>query len=122
MTSSATTRTREARGIAGTYARIVHEICRVLSAREVAEAVGVGERTVQNWRAGTTQPRGGAREALLDLHFVVDALSDVYTEEGVEVVLRGRAKTLNDRRPLEVFASGDRETVVRLAGQLRDYG
>jgi hypothetical protein len=118
MASPSTARAPAAAG--ETYARIVNEIGRVLSAGEIAAAVGVGERSVQNWRAGASRPRGAAREALLDLHFVVDALSDVYTDEGVELVLRGRARALGDRRPLEVFGSGERDAVVRLAGQLRD--
>ncbi|MQA76574.1 MAG: DUF2384 domain-containing protein [Solirubrobacterales bacterium] len=122
MSSTTKAAKRRAPGENGGYARIVKEIGRALSAREVAEAVGVGERSVQNWRAGAARPRGAAREALLDLHYVIAALSDVYTEEGVEVVLRGRARALDDRRPLEVFAAGEREAVVRLAGQLRDYG
>lgn len=105
-----------------TYARVVAEIGRFLSAKEIGGAVGVGQRTVQNWRAATSRPRGDAREALLDLHFVISALGDVYTEEGVGVVLRGRAKSLGGRRPLEVFAVGERDAVVELAGQLRDFG
>lgn len=121
MGSTATTKRRTHRPGGGTYARIVGEICRALSAREVAKATGVGERTVQNWRAGVTRPQGASREALLDLYYLVTVLDDVYTPEGVEVWLTGRAKPLEGQRPLEVFASGERDRVVALATQVRDY-
>lgn len=113
-------RTRQRRA-GETYARIVDDICGVLSARDVAHAVGVGERSVQNWRAGTTRPQGPAREALLDLYYLMTVLNDIYTPEGVEVWLRGRAKPFAGQRPLEVFASGERERVIALATQIRDY-
>jgi len=117
---STTARARE-QSTGATYPRIVDEICRALTAREVARAVGVGERSVQNWRAGTTRPQGAPREALLDLYYLVTVLDDVYTPEGVQVWLTGRAKPLGGQRPLEVFAGGERERVIALATQIRDY-
>lgn len=122
MTTKTTSRVQDGRGESRTYQRIVREVMATLSAREVAEAVGVGERTVQNWAAGATRPQDDARDALLDLHYAIEALSDVYTPEGVQTILHGRSKALGGRHPLEVFAAGEREAVVELAASRRDYG
>ena len=121
MRTKTPSRARGAQAAGRTYQRIVREVMAMLTAREVGIAVGVGERTVQNWAAGATRPQGDARDALLDLHYAIEALSDVYTPEGVETILHGRSKALGGRRPLEVFAAGEREAVVELAASRRDY-
>lgn len=105
---------------AGVYARLVDEVREVLTAGEVARVTGVSERQVHHWRAGETRPRGEARERLLELHYLIGGLREVYTPEGVEVFWHGRNRDLGGRRPLELAEAGEFDALVELVGQLRD--
>ncbi|MQA73753.1 MAG: DUF2384 domain-containing protein [Solirubrobacterales bacterium] len=104
----------------GVYARLVAELREVLTAREIAGASGVAERQVHHWRAGETRPRGEARERLLELHYVLEGLRDVYTPEGIEVFWHGRNRDLEGRRPIDLAQAGEFERLVELVGRLRD--
>lgn len=103
----------------GVYARLVEEVRAALTAREVAEVAGVGERQVHYWSAGTSRPRGGPRERLLELHYLVGNLLDVYTPEGVEVFLHARNRELGGRRPLDLARDGEFAPVAEIVERLR---
>ena len=120
MTGVTETVTRKARAGSGVYARLVGEVREVLTAREIARVAGVSERQVHHWRAGETRPRGKARERLLELHYLVGGLREVYTPEGIEVFWHGRNRDLAGRRPIELAEAGEFEPLVELVGQLRD--
>jgi DNA-binding transcriptional regulator YiaG len=102
-----------------TYLRIVDQVTRTgISQRELGEAVGASVRTVQNWASGQAAPRGGSRERLLDVQYVVAELRDVYTDEGIEIWLRARNRNLGGARPIEVITAGDIDTVLQEAQRL----
>jgi uncharacterized protein (DUF2384 family) len=95
------------------YARIVEEIRDSgLSTADNARIVGVAERQVRNWTSGGHTPRGRNRDRLLELHYVTQALRDVYTREGAEIWLHGRKRSLAGRRPIDMLADGSYEEVL----------
>lgn len=102
-----------------TYLRIVDQVTRSgISQRELGEAVGASVRTVQNWASGQASPRGGSRERLLDVQYVVEELRDVYTDEGIEIWLRARNRNLGGQRPIDLITAGDIDTVLQEAQRL----
>ena len=95
------------------YARIVNEVRDSgLSTADVARLVGVAERQVRNWISGGNAPSGRNRDRLLELHYVTQALRDVYTREGAEIWLHGRKRSLAGRRPVDMLAEGSYEEVL----------
>jgi transcriptional regulator with XRE-family HTH domain len=79
---------------------------------ELAKAVGAGARSVQNWASGSNAPRGRSAEKLLDLHSIVDLLSDSYTPEGIDIWLHSRNRNLDMRRPIDLLVEGELEQVL----------
>jgi transcriptional regulator with XRE-family HTH domain len=106
------------------YARIVNEIRDSgLSTADIARLVGVAERQVRNWTSGGNAPSGRNRDRLLELHYVTQALRDLYTREGAEIWLHGRKRSLAGRRPVDMLAEGLYEEVLdaiesKLAGAM----
>ena len=95
------------------YARIVEEIRDSgLSTADIARIIGVAERQVRNWTSAGHTPRGRNRDRLLELHYVTQALRDVYTREGAEIWLHGRKRNLAGRRPVDMLADGFYEEVL----------
>lgn len=109
-----------ARGEELLYARIVEEVKDGgLSNTEVAQLVGVAERQVRNWSAGSNAPSGRNRDRLLELHYVVGLLREVYTREGAEIWLHGRKKSLDGRRPIDLLRNDESEVVLDAIERLR---
>ncbi len=95
------------------YARIVEEVRDSgLSTADIARIIGVAERQVRNWTSGGHTPRGRNRDRLLELHYVTQALRDVYTREGAEIWLHGRKRSLAGRRPVDMLTEGAYEEVL----------
>ncbi|WP_419554356.1 antitoxin Xre/MbcA/ParS toxin-binding domain-containing protein [Candidatus Poriferisodalis sp.] len=104
----------EAASTAGeSYALVVEKIRDVgVSSSELAEIVGVGERQVQHWAAGSSRPSAASRDHLVDLYYVVDQLEEVYTPEGAEIWLHSRNRLFDGRRPIEVLRRGGFSEVI----------
>jgi transcriptional regulator with XRE-family HTH domain len=96
----------------GSYRERVARIRRGLSTEELADVVAVQPRQVQHWAAGQHRPQGRARERLLDLDYVIELLGEVYDDEGIQIWLHGRNRSLGGRRPLEVLVEGDFPAVL----------
>jgi len=97
----------------GLYSRRVNELrAGGLTNDELAEITGVRARQVQNWASGANRPQGAAKELLLDLHYVVEQLLDVYTPEGVDIWLHGRNRSLGGQKPIDLLRMGDFEPVL----------
>ena len=67
-------------------------------------------------------PEGGSRERLLELKYVIEGLADVYEDEGIEIWLHSRQRSLGGQSPLELLKGGRFAEVLdaidRLAGGL----
>ena len=70
---------------------------------------------MQNWARGSSRPEGSSRDRLLELKYVIEQLSDVYTDEGIEIWLHGRQRALDGRRPIELLRDGQFGTVLTAA-------
>lgn len=101
------------------YALVVEKIRDVgVSSAELAEIVGVGERQVQHWAAGSSRPSAASRDHLVDLYYVVDQLEEVYTPEGAEIWLHSRNRHFGGRRPIEVLRQGGFSEVINAVESL----
>ena len=95
------------------YARVVNEIRDSgLSTADIARLVGVAERQVRNWTSGGNTPSGRNRDRLLELHYVTQALRDIYTREGAEIWLHSRKRSLAGRRPVDMLAKDSYQEVL----------
>lgn len=103
-----------ARASAGSpvYAQIVTAVRGALTAPELGQITGVGERQVYNWSTGSSIPQAESRDRLLEVYYVIQALDDVYTREGVDIWLHGRNRGLAGRRPIDLLFEGQFDTVI----------
>lgn len=102
------------------YARIVDNIrAKALSTQELAEVTGVGVRQVLYWAAGDHRPRGESRDRLLEVEYIVNQLSEIYTPEGVEIWVHGRNRLLGGTKPIDRLREGDFESVLYAIEQLK---
>ncbi len=101
------------------YTRLVEDIrTSALTIQELAEVTGANRRQVSNWASGVHKPVGVKRDRLLEVHYVVTLLREVYTREGAEIWLHGRKRSLNGRRPIDLLREGDFKTVLNAVERL----
>jgi uncharacterized protein (DUF2384 family) len=72
----------------------------------IAEAVGVAPSTVRDWLAQRTSPTGVRAERVAVLVEMIDRLMRVMDHDYIPVWLDRPIQALDDRRPLELLASG----------------
>jgi DNA-binding transcriptional regulator YiaG len=95
------------------YMQVVDDVTRSgVTQAELASAVGAATRTVYNWASGQNAPRGQAAERLLDVHAIVDVLSDAYTREGIDIWLHARNRNLDMQRPIDLLKEGELDRVL----------
>lgn len=112
-TSSAT-----ASQIGSTYTDRVRRVRRGLSTQEVADVVAVQPRQVQHWASGNHRPQGAARDRLLELDYIIELLGEVYDDEGVEIWLHGKNRSLDGVRPIDLLIKGEFESVLAAVERL----
>jgi hypothetical protein len=54
----------------------------------------------------------GSAERLLDIHTIVELLSDSYTNEGIDIWLHSRNRNLEMRRPIDLLIEGQVDEVL----------
>lgn len=95
------------------YSSLVEELRSAgVTSADIARATGVKERQVQHWAAGSSRPRDETRDRLVDTHYIVRKLSEIYKPEGVEIWLHARNPTLDGNRPIDLLAAGEFQPVV----------
>jgi putative toxin-antitoxin system antitoxin component (TIGR02293 family) len=100
------------------YRHIVADARQALTVNEIAAVTGVQPRSVQNWAAGATTPDGEQRNRLLELQYVIDQLSDVYDNEGIEIWLHRPQRMLGHRKPIDALRDGHFEDVLAVVNYL----
>ncbi len=102
------------------YPALVDEIrqCGLTSA-EIGLITGVRERQVQHWAAGTSRPSGETRDRLVDIHYIVRALGNVYRPEGIEIWLHARNPELSGQRPIDLLVAGHFKPIVEAVERLK---
>lgn len=104
----------------GLYARLVEDVReQLLTSQELADVIGVHPRQVSNWASGQNIPKGARRDRLLEVHYVVKLLREVYTREGAEIWLHGRKRSLDGKRPIDLMRDGHFPAVVHAIERLR---
>jgi len=102
------------------YTRVVADARRAMTVSEISGVTKVSERSVQNWASGNARPEGNAREKLLELKYVIEGLSEVFEDEGIEIWLHSRQRWLGGQTPLQLLNEGRfnevLEVIDRLAG------
>jgi len=102
------------------YAQMVNDVrSSAVTVAELANLTGVSERQVTNWANGSSRPSSASRDRLLEVHYIVELLGDVYDDEGVEIWLRGRKKSLGGQRPMDLLLAGEFEEVRMAVERLR---
>lgn len=97
----------------GLYARMVEDLRQTaLTNAEVAEIAGVKVRQVQHWASGAHRPQAEARDRLLELHYIVERLRDIYKPEGIDIWIHGRNRSLGGQKPIDLLRAGQFETVL----------
>jgi DNA-binding transcriptional regulator YiaG len=97
----------------GLYARMVEDVRdTAFTAAEIADITGVKVRQVQHWASGAHRPQADARDRLLELHYIVERLRDIYTPEGIEIWVHGRNRALGGEKPIELLRAGEFERVL----------
>ena len=116
MSGEATASSNEVRD----YRRVVEDVrAAAVTTAEIAEIVRVEERQVYNWAAGTSRPKSGNRDRLLDIYYIVSELRSVYTPEGVDIWLHGRNRSLGGQKPIDLLIEGDFQPVVYAVERLK---
>jgi len=100
------------------YRHVVADARRSLSVSEIGAITGVGDRAVQKWAQGATKPEGISRDRLLELKYVIEQLTDVYDDEGIEIWLHARQRAFDGRSPLDLLREGRFEEVLRVVESL----
>lgn len=96
-----------------TYLRIVESVTGSgVTQQQLAAAVGASVRSVQTWAHGDAVPSGARAQRLLDVKHLVTELQEVYTDEGVQIWLNSRNRNLDHRRPIDLLAVGQIDTVL----------
>lgn len=119
MATSESTRDADAAPESAVYSRLVEDIREsAMTVQELAEVTGANRRQVTNWASGTHKPAGTKRDRLLEVHYLVTMLREVYTREGAEIWLHGRKRSLGGRRPIDLLREGDFKTVLAAVERL----
>ncbi len=73
---------------------------------------------MQNWVSGANRPTGQTRDRLLEVHYIVEQLRDVYSPEGIDIWLHGRNRTLDGQRPIDLLREGAFEEILHAVERL----
>jgi hypothetical protein len=103
----------------GLYARLVDDLRgAVLTNAELAQITGVKPRQVQHWVSGAHRPQGEAKDRLLELHYIIERLREIYTPEGVDIWMHGRNRDLDGQKPIDLLIAGEFEHVLAAVERL----
>jgi transcriptional regulator with XRE-family HTH domain len=104
----------------GLFSKIVEDVREAaLTTAEIAEIAGVDERQVYNWASGASRPRGEKKDRLLEIHYIVKELRDVYTPEGADIWIHARNRSLRGEKPIDLLVSGDFRSVLAAVERLK---
>jgi hypothetical protein len=102
------------------FSRIVENVRQAaLTTAEIAAIVGVDERQVYNWASRASKPRGQNKDRLLEVKYIVEALGEIYTPEGIDIWLHGRNRSLRGEKPIDLLTAGDFKTVIAAIDRLK---
>lgn len=87
---------------------------------DVANVLRTRPETVSRWNQGKAFPHPNNERQLLELEWIVEKLSDLYTPQEARLWLFSRQKLLDGRTPADLIAENKSEEVLAVINQLRD--
>lgn len=88
--------------------------------REIAELLDTTPQTVSRWQQGRVDPQPAKLHQLLALEWLSTQLAEFYDPDNARLWLYSPHKLLDGRRPAELIAQGEIDSVLALIDQLRD--
>ncbi|MDP9094409.1 MAG: helix-turn-helix domain-containing protein [Actinomycetota bacterium] len=88
--------------------------------REIAELLDTTPQTVSRWQQGRVDPQPTKLHQLLALDWLATQLAEFYEPADARLWLYSPHKLLAGRRPADLIAEGDSDSVLALIDQLRD--
>ncbi len=88
--------------------------------REIAELLDTTPQTVSRWQQGRVDPQPAKLRQLLTLEWLATQLAEFYEPDDARLWLYSPHRLLAGRRPAELIAEGDTDSVLALIDQLRD--
>lgn len=88
--------------------------------REIAELLDTTPQTVSRWQQGRVEPQPTKLHQLLALDWLATQLAEFYEPANARLWLYSPHKLLAGRRPADLIAEGDSDSVLALIDQLRD--
>jgi transcriptional regulator with XRE-family HTH domain len=86
-----------------------------LTGRELAQALGVDQRTVARWSAGDAFPRQGAKDRLEALAALDERLDEMFVSwDAARAWLRAPTRYLSDMAPIDAVRAGRSDGVLAL--------
>jgi transcriptional regulator with XRE-family HTH domain len=86
-----------------------------LTSRELAQALGVDQRTIARWATGDAFPRHGARDRLEALAALDERLAEVFVSwDAARAWLRAPTRYLGDMAPIDAVRAGRSDRVLAL--------
>ena len=91
-----------------------------MGAVDVANFLNIRPETVSRWKQGKAFPRPEAQKRLMELEYIVDQLSDIYSPDEARLWLYSRQKLLSGDIPAALIQSGRTDEVLAVIDQLRE--
>ena len=88
--------------------------------REIAELLDTTPQTVSRWQQGHVEPQPTKLQQLLSLEWLATQLAEFYEPGDARLWLYSPHRLLSGRRPADLIAEGDTDSVLALIAQLRD--
>lgn len=86
-----------------------------LTSRDLAQALGVDQRTIARWAAGDAFPRHGAKDRLEALATLDERLNETFVSwEAARDWLAAPSRYLGDMAPIEAIRAGRPDRVMAL--------
>lgn len=85
----------------------VRNVIATLGRYDVTAVTDVSERTVTRWATGETRPSPHKVERLLELHYIAELASEVFTPEGVGIWLHSPQRWLEGAKPIDRIRDGE---------------
>ena len=90
-----------------------------IKSRDVAQLLDTTPETVSRWRAGRVEPQKERLIRLLELEYLVDALSEIYEPQDARMWLFKRHRLLNGDTPADRIRAGQLDEVLAIVDQIR---
>jgi transcriptional regulator with XRE-family HTH domain len=88
--------------------------------REFAQLLDTTPQTIYRWRHGQVEPQSARLRRILDLAFAAEELSELYTPDEARAWLFSKNRILGGKRPVELIAEDNMDTVLQVISQLKD--